>query len=139
MLDLLRIVVFAIVLASGVVALAAWAVRTRQVNPFSGFGRALRSLSEPIVRRGEPWLVRRGGNPQNAAWWIFGTALIGGILVIALANGIAGQVAIAGRMATDGRGMVRLLVYWASRILMLALIIRVIASWFGQFRYSNWM
>jgi YggT family protein len=135
----LRYAVFAVVFASAAIALAGWAVRTRRVNPFSALGRGLRSLSEPFVRPMEQALVKRGGNPQNAAWWIFGIALIGGIILIALANGIANQLAVAGMIGGGARGILRTVVYFAGRLLLLALIVRIVASWFGQFRYSRWI
>ncbi|MBI4500378.1 MAG: YggT family protein [Gemmatimonadetes bacterium] len=135
----IRYAVFAMFLAGAVIALAAWAVRTRQVSPFSALGRALRSISEPFVRPTEHWLLKRGGNPQNAAWWIFGIALIGGIVMITLATWIVGALAVASHTATSGRGIVRLIVYYTGQLILLALIIRVIGSWFGAFRFSKWM
>jgi YggT family protein len=114
-------------------------VRTRQVNPFSPFGRFLRNLSEPFIRRVERILVKNGGNPQHAAWWIFLIALIAGIAVIALANWLVTQVGMLGLATTGGRGLLRVIVYYAGQILLLALIVRVIGTWIGQYRYSPWM
>ncbi len=138
-LDFIRYGVFAVSAASALVAVAAWAVRTRQVSPFSPLGRALRELSEPIVRRVEHWMVKNGGNPQNAALWIFVVPLVGGILVIGVAGWAAGQIAMVGHTATSGRGALRLTVYYAGQLLMLALLVRVIGSWLGQYQYSRWM
>ena len=139
MLELIRYIVFAVFVAGAVISLAAWAVRTRQVSPFSALGRALRGLSEPFVRPMERWLLQRGGNPQNAAWWIFGLTLAGGIAVITVATWLISAAAIASTAATSGRGVVRLLVYYAGQLILLALIVRVIGSWIGAFRYSRWM
>lgn len=138
-LVLFRYAVFAVFLAGAVVSLSAWAVRTQQVNPFGPLGRALRALSEPFVKPMERWLVRNGRNPQSAAWWIFGITVIGGIILITAVTWVLSQIMIAGTMATGGRGTVRLIVYYAGQLLLLALLIRVIASWFGQFRYSPWL
>jgi YggT family protein len=136
-LELLRYGVFAVVLASALIGLAGWLVRTRQVNPFGPLGRGLRSVSEPFIRPMEHWVVQRGGNPQNAGWWIVGIALVAGILIVTLANALVNQIAFIG--AGGGRSPLWLVVYYAGRLVLLALIVRVIASWFGQFRYSRWM
>lgn len=85
-LPILRYGVFAVVLASALISVASWAVRTRRVSPFSPLGRLLRGVSEPLVKLVERLLVKNGGNPQNAPLWIFLVALIGGIAVVALAN-----------------------------------------------------
>ena len=138
-LEFIRYGVFAVFVASALVAIAAWAVRTRQVHPFSRLGRALRQLSEPVVRPAERWLVKNGGNPQNAAMWIFLVPLVGGIIVIGVATWITGQLAMVGSTAVSGRGVLRLTVYYAGQILMLALLVRVIGSWIGQYQYSRWM
>ena len=138
-LPLLRYGVFAVVLASALIAIAAWAVRTRQVNPFSPLGRTLRSLSEPFVKRVERVLLERGGNPQNAAWWIFLIALIGGIAIIALANWLVTQTYMMTMAARSQRGFLRVIIYYAGQILVFALIVRVIGSWLGQYRYSRWV
>lgn len=135
-LPLLRYGVFALVLASALISLAAWAVRTRQVNPFSTLGRVLRGLSEPLVKPVERVLLNKGGNPQNAALWIFLVALIGGIVVIALANWLVSQAYTVSVAASSGRGLLRLVIYYAVQLVLLALIVRVIGSWIGQHRYS---
>lgn len=139
LLDLVRYAAFVIFAASAVVAVAAWAVRSRRVNPFGRTGRALRGLTDPVLRPVEHWLVRNGGNPQNAGWWLFAVALVGGIIVVSLVGWLAGQLAFASRFATSGRGAFKLLVYYAGQLVLLALIVRVFASWFGAFRYTWWM
>ncbi|OGU23702.1 MAG: hypothetical protein A3K13_13980 [Gemmatimonadetes bacterium RIFCSPLOWO2_12_FULL_68_9] len=35
--------------------------------------------------------------------------------------------------------MLRLAVYYLGQLVLIALIVRVIASWFGAFRFSRWM
>ncbi len=90
-------------------------MRTRRVSPFSALGRTLRSLSEPFTGPIERRLTRAGGNPVHAGWW----------LVIAAAGG--------------PRSLLRLGVALAYDILVVALLVRVIGSWLGMFRYSRWM
>src|SRR6185295_19392990 len=114
-------------------------VKTRTVNPFSGFGRLLRSMSEPFIRPAERWLVKNGHNPQSAPVLIFGVALVGGILLITVATWVTRQAYIVSGSVTSGRGILRLVVRYAGNLLLLALIVRVVASWFGEFRYNKWM
>src|SRR2546425_498594 len=97
----LRYLVFAAFAASVLVALASWLVRTRRISPFGPLGRTLRAASDPLIRPIEARLVRAGGNPVHAGWWL--------------------AVAVA------------------YRILVAALVVRVIAGWFGYFRYTRWI
>jgi YggT family protein len=136
----LRYAVFAAFLVSVLVAAGSWAVRTRRVHPFSAGGRTLRQITDPLIGPVERWLVRRGGNPQAAPWWLVGIALVGGIVTV---TGIEWLAVQASRVAASGRGgvrgLARLVVYYAGQILLIAIIVRVIASWFGVFRYHPWM
>lgn len=139
-LDVLRYAVFAAFVASTVIALGSWAVRTRKINPFSGPARIIRSLTDPIISPVERWLLRQGGNPQNAPWWLLGLVVVGGIVVITLAQWLTVQWARASFAVQAGpRGLLRLVVYYAGQLVLIAILIRVVASWFGAFRYSRWM
>jgi YggT family protein len=136
----LRYAVFVAFLACALIAAGAWAVRTRRVDPFGSLGRTLRQLTDPVIRPIERWLASRGGNPQSAPWWLVGFAVVGGILIITLVEWVAFQAAKVALASRDGaRGLVRLLVYYAGWLVMVAILVRVIGSWFGAFRYSRWM
>jgi YggT family protein len=37
------------------------------------------------------------------------------------------------------RGWVRLVVYYAGQVVLIALLVRVFASWFGAGRYNRWI
>lgn len=140
MLELLRLVVFAVFLLSVFVALGSWALRTRRVNPFSSAGRTVRQLTDPILLPLERWSLRRGGNPQNAGWWLLGMSVVGGIVVVTLAEWLAVQGLRLTAAATRGpRGVLRLLVYYGGQLILIALIVRVVASWFGAGRYNRWV
>ncbi|HEX9579545.1 MAG TPA: YggT family protein [Gemmatimonadales bacterium] len=137
---LLRYAVFVVFLVSAALGLGAWALRTRRVNPFSAAGQTLRRVTDPVITPLERWLVRRGGNPHAAPWWLMGLALVGGILVITLVQALAFQLARVAAASRGGpRGVLRLVVYYTGQLVLLALVVRVIASWFGAFRYSRWM
>src|SRR2546429_6063047 len=80
----LRYVVFATFAASVLVALASWLVRTRRISPFGALGRTLRAASDPLIRPIEARLVRAGGNPVHAGWWLaVGVAVVGALLITA--------------------------------------------------------
>ena len=139
-LDLVRGLVFGLFVICGFVAFGSWAIMTRRINPFSKAGQTIRRLTDPILEPVEHWIRRRGGNPRNAGWWIFGGSVVGGIALITLTEWIIVQTA---RMALVGeagpRGVLRLVVYYAGQILIFALIARVIGSWFGVGRFNRWM
>jgi len=140
LLELLRYVVFAAFVVSALIAVGSWAVLTRRISPFSGVARLIRTLTDPIINPTERWVHRRGGNPQHAPWWLLGVVVVGGILLITVAQWLLTQFARASFAANGGpRGVLRLAVYYAGQLVLIALIVRVIASWFGAFRFSPWM
>lgn len=127
-------------MVSALLAAGSWALRTRRIRPFSAPGRAVRWLTDPVIRPIEGWILTRGGNPQQAPWWLVGISLVGGILLITVLQWLdatLGQAVFAARAGP--RGLVRLAVYYAGQVILLALIVRVVASWFGVFRYHRWM
>src|SRR2546428_8238138 len=79
---ILRVLVFAAFCLAALVALAGWLVRTRRVSPFGEVGRTLRSVTDPVLRPVETRLVRLGGNPVHAGWWlVVPVAVAGGLLL----------------------------------------------------------
>jgi YggT family protein len=134
---------YAVLAVAGVLALAgfaAMAVQRRTISPFSGTARAIRRATDPLLKPLERRLIRTGRNPQSAPTWLVGIALVAGILVITLAEWLVGQVLMfqaAGRVG--GGTVVALIVEWAFRILIWALIVRVIGSWVGATRYTPLM
>ena len=139
-LVLLRYAVFGVAAAAILAALAAVAVQRRTLSPFGRPARLVRTLTDPLLRPFEGRLLRGGGNPQNAPWWLVATAVFGGILTITAVEWIWGQVAILYRSATGGpQPVLALLINWTLGLLMLALIVRVIGSWIGATRHTRWM
>jgi YggT family protein len=137
---ILRYTVFGVVVLSGLVALGSWLVRTRRISPFGMLGRTLRSATDPIVRPVERRLVRMGGNPTHAGGWLVVIMAVAGILLVSLAGWLVGTFETARAAASGGaRGTFSLIVDLAYRILFAALLVRVIATWFGMFRYSKWI
>ncbi|HJS42231.1 MAG TPA: YggT family protein [Gemmatimonadales bacterium] len=135
-----RYVVFAVVALSALVALGSWLVRTRRVSPFSALGRGLRSSTDSILRPLERRIVRMGGNPAHAGGWLIVTTAIAGIVLVSLLGWLMTTFESAQAAAVSGpRATISLIVDLVYRIVSFALLVRVIASWFGLHRYSPWL
>lgn len=126
--------------AACVVALTHWLVRTQKLNPFGGFARFIRKISDPILQPIERRLLGAGGNPQDAAWVLVLCALGGGLAVVYITRWLLTalqRVAFAGEM---GPGAILWLVLdWTFDLLLVALFVRVIGSWFGVGQWTKWM
>ena len=116
-----------------VVALASWLVRTQRVSPFGALGRALRAASEPLIRPVERRLVRAGGNPVHAGWWLVVGVAAGGVVLLSLLKWLAGELYGGPRVALG------FLIVAAYNVVFVALVVRVVASWFGYHRYTRWL
>jgi len=137
---LARYAVFGIFALSAAIALASWLVRARHVSPFGALGRMLRAVSDPVIRPVEGRLVRLGGNPVNAGWWLVVVVAIGGVVLLSLMDWIVGTFYGLSRAAGGGpRAMLAFLIGAVYSVLFAALLLRVVGSWFGAFRYSRWM
>lgn len=136
--DALRLIVFLAGLASVVVALGGWAVTSRRIPPFSRLARILRSLSDPVLAPVERWLVTHGRNPQDAPWWLLGLVVIAGIAVLIVGQWLIHTGATLLAASRHGpHGLLRLVIYLAGQVVLLALIARVIGSWIGAGRYNR--
>ncbi len=136
----LRYVVFAAFAASALVALASWLVRTRRISPFGALGRTLRSASDPLIRPVEARLVRAGGNPAHAGWWLVVAVAAAGVLLVTLGNWLVETAyGVAAAFSAGPRAPIALAVVVAYRIIVVALVVRVLASWLGYLRYSRWL
>lgn len=132
----LRLAVLAILAAAVPVAVLAWAVRTRRLSPFGPVARTVRRLTDPLL---DP-LVRRFGRfgvrTDTAPWWGLLVILLAGAAAIVthdLVRQVLGDLYLASQGAGDG--FLRLIVNWTFELLRLALLVRVIGSWFGWERY----
>jgi YggT family protein len=123
-----------------VVAATHWAVRSRRLNPFGGWARFVRRISEPVLKPLERRILRAGGSPSDAPLWLLGIALVGGLVLISLMHWAIGLTYELGALAQAGpRDWLIAVVSWVFRILMIALLVRVIGSWFGVSPYAKWM
>ena len=135
-----RVVVFALFCVATVVAGTYWAVKHGHLSPFGVWPRAMRKLGQPLLRPIEQRLHRSGGNPVNAPYALFWVSLLGGLALLALVQwGIGVFYDVMTSASLGPMGVLRFLVNAVFSILMLALLVRVIASWFGISPYSKWM
>ena len=139
-LEAVRALVFGLFLFGSLVAVGSWAIRTRRVNPFSSMGQFIRRTTDPVLRPVEQWLHGRGSNPQNAGWWLLGISVVGGIVLVSLSEWVVVQVMRLNAAGASGpRSILRLFVYYAGQLVIIALIVRVIGSWFHVNRFNRWM
>jgi len=135
-----RFLVVAALAYSAAVAVTAWAVRSRRLNPFGAWPRLMRRMSDPVLRPLERRVVRLGGNPQDAPLWLLVIVVAGGLILISLIHWLAGfSYTLAALGQSGARGWARFAISGLFSVLMMALFIRVIASWLGISPYGRWM
>jgi YggT family protein len=133
------LVIVALAYAS-LVALTHWAVRSRRINPFGAWPRFMRRASDPVLQPLERRVISAGGNPQNAPLWLLAVVIAGGLVLLSLTGWIIDALARLSWMAQSGpRFWLQTLVSLLFTVLMTAILIRVIASWFGIGPYRRWM
>jgi YggT family protein len=136
----LRIALFWSAAALAVVFAVDWLVRTRRISPFNPVARFFRSSVDPLLAPIERRVVRAGGMPASAPWWALVAVVVGGILLVTLLGFIRNQLVGIAFAASEGpRGIVRLLISLTFSVLNIALLVRVISSWFGASPYSKWV
>jgi YggT family protein len=140
-LDLVaRVLVVVALVYSSVVALTHWAVRSRRITPFGVWPRFVRRASDPVLLPLERRVIRAGGSPQDAPLWLVGIVVAGGLLLLSLVAWLHGFVGTLGMLVESGpRAWGRFLLSGLFTLLMAALFVRVIASWFGISPYARWM
>ncbi|MFI5233845.1 MAG: YggT family protein, partial [Gemmatimonadales bacterium] len=130
------IAAFRIVLLASAAVLTAvctldWMVRTRRLSPFGPVARFMRSSVDPLLKPLERRVVRSGGLPSSAPWWALATVVVAGIVLLSLLAFLRSQVAFLYLSLTSGpAGIIRLLITWAFAVAQVALIVRVLHSWF---------
>lgn len=135
-----RVFVVAALVYATIVALTHWAVRRRRIAPFGAWPRLVRRVSDPVLLPLERRVIRFGGSPQDAPLWLLGIVIVGGLILLSLVNWLLGLVGTVGALAyASPRDWIRILVSWAFSLVMLAIFIRVIASWFGVSEFRRWM
>ncbi len=139
-LTAIRMIVLAVVAILALLFLLDWVVRTRKVGPFSALARFCRANVDPLIAPMERRVVRAGGLPSSAPLWALVAAVVGGIIVISVANYLVQQFMVASYAMNSGPGgLYRLFVTWTFSLLRAALLVRVLCSWFPISPYSGWV
>lgn len=127
-----RLLVAGAFVLSLIVALTHWAVRAKKLEPFGAWPRFVRGWSDPLLKPIERRLVRGGGNPQSAPSWLLGLAVLVGLALISLVRWILGFILGIIALAENPAGLLLpTVVSYGFSLLIGALMIRVIGSWFG--------
>jgi YggT family protein len=139
-IDALGYLFFVLAAILAIVALLDWAVRTRRISPFNPIARFFRSSVDPLITPVERRVVRAGGLPANAPWWALAGVVLAGIVTISLLRFIQAQLLRLAALSGRGpAGIYILLVTWSIAVLQIALIVRIISSWFRISPYSVWV
>lgn len=136
----IRILVVAALAYASAVAGTAWAVRNRRISPFGAWPRFIRRIGDPVLRPMERRVVRLGGNPQDASLWLVAAVILGGLLFISLVHWlIALAYTLSALTRASPREWARFAVSGLFSLVMIALFVRVISSWFGILPSARWM
>ena len=129
--------------AACVVAIAStlsWATRTRRISPFTPVGRFAREKIDPFYRPVEAPVLNAGGSPATIPWWGLAAFIVLGILAQSLLGYVIGILAsTAAGLSSGPRGALRALAQLTFAVLQIALMIRVLSSWFGGLTRVRWL
>lgn len=135
-----RTLLFGATILAGVACGISWATRTRRISPFSSLGRFARERVDPALRSVERPVLNAGGSQASVPWWGLAAFVIVGILAQQLLGYVIGVLAMAAGAMTGGpRGALRGLAQLTFAVLELALMIRVLSSWFGGLSRARWL
>ena len=137
--QLTRLLVLVAFGAASLVALTHWLVREGKLQPFGGFARGVRRLSDPALKPIEAELARRGRNPQEGPFWLLMFVVAGGVLIITAVRWLVEFVVRLRVSSGSGpMGVLSFLLDLAFNLFLFALIARVVAGWVGAGRNTRW-
>jgi YggT family protein len=138
-LDVFRRGLFFLAVVVAAIALLDWLVRTRRLNPFGAVARFCRRFVDPLMAPIERRIVRAGGQPSNAPWWTLVAVVVGGLLFVTALD-FLGRFLTQALWGFSSPGRLGVLaISWAFGLLRIALIVRVISTWFQVSPYSRWI
>lgn len=138
--SVLRGAILAVNLFALTVALIAWGVRSRRISPFNRWALMVRRWGDPLIRATERRLLASGGDPTTAPWWLLGTTVVGGLALLSAAQwAVAAGFTVEAAAEAGPRGLLALAVDLAYDVVVFALLVRVVGSWFGIGRWTRWM
>lgn len=133
-----KVLLYSAIVVAGVAGLD-WAVRTRRLSPFSRTARLMRGRVDPLLAPIERVIVRAGGTPASAPWWALAAVIIGGIVLITLLDFFGNILFQLIVVTQQPREAPMLIASWVFSLLSLALLVRVLSSWFPVSPYSKWI
>ena len=140
LMDYSRTLLFGATVLAALACGASWALRTRRVTPFSFIGRFARERVDPALRSIERPVLNAGGSSSSVPWWGLAAFVVLGILAQQLLGYVVGILAVTVSAASAGpRGVLRAAAQLTFAVLQLALMIRVLASWFGSLGNVRWL
>jgi YggT family protein len=134
-----RVVLLCTAVIAAIVCAIDWAVRTRRINPFSRIARLCRSWIDPLIAPVERMVLRTGGNPSSAAWWMLAAVIVCGILLIGLLQLIGGVLQQIMFGIQDPAQLPKVIISWIFSIVRIAIVVRVLSSWLPVARHSKWI
>ena len=137
---ILRTLIVVAFAGAGIVAATHWAVRSQRLQPFGRWPRLVRRASDPVLVPVERRVIRFGGNPQDAPFWLLAMVVVAGLIALWLFRLLTGTIVGLYLLAHSGP------IAWAAaalhlvfNVLQLAIVVRVIASWFGVSQHRWWL
>ena len=135
-----RPALFVATCAVAVLCAISWAARTRKFGPFSPLARFAREKVDPYLRGVEGPVLNAGGSPTSVPWWGLAAFVVLGILVQSILGYVTGIVASTVLGLGGGpRAAVRALAQLLFAVLQIALMVRVLSSWFGTLARARWL
>jgi YggT family protein len=135
-----RPALFVAACAAGTACALSWAARTRRISPFTPLGRFARERVDPFLRPVERAVLNSGGSPSSVPWWGLVAFIVLGIVfqsLLGYAIGILASTAMG--LMSGPRGALRAVVQLVFALLQMALLIRVLSSWFGSLARARWL
>ncbi len=125
---------------TGVVWLTHWGVRKRHIGAFNPWSKTLRHLSDPLLRPIERQLVRRGANPQEATVWLLGLSVVVGLILVSVVQWVFGMIDAAIVLSqASPRVWAQVAASWAIGLVMMAIFVRYLVTWFGVPPTARWL
>jgi YggT family protein len=113
-------------------AVVAWASRSRRLSAFSPLGRFSRKVVDPLLEPVDRIILRAGGTGTATPWWALLFVFLAGMAAIFLVTVVRDGLISFSRASSRGAGgLVQLAIAWTFAALQLALLIRVLTSWLG--------
>ncbi len=117
---------------ASLLALIAWAERTRRVNAFGALARFARRTLDPALAPVERIVARTGGRRTSTPWWGVFLILVIGAVFIGFVDFVRELLTFAYYASSQGpRSVVKLVFSWSFGLLQLAIMVRVVTSWIG--------